>query len=359
MKKIPALLLVFALLTGCAAGGHTYTVVQPHDEGYEVSVDSDTMTVSSYLSLKNAILRLVEEAVEEGVIRAESYSGDLGKDLSSAVYEVSRGDPLGAFAVDYMTYDYSQIVSYYEIHIHATYRRTREEIGSIENAAGTEEIRAHILEAMETYQPELRLRVGDYRLSSDPKETVEEMVAGHFVRHPEFALELPEVEVTTYPESGASRILEIRFSYGHSRETLLGRQAELEETADRLAGLYGSKNSQRISARRLLSRLIREGALTAEAKGFSDSAYGALIEGRATTKGCAMAFALLLQSAGISAGVVSGQYYEENDHVWCRMTLDGEEYMADPAQALLTGDPESAIFPADLAEELGYQVETE
>ena len=63
---------------------------------------------------------------------------------SSAVYEVSRGDPLGTCAVDYMTYDYSKIVSYYEIHVHTTYRRTLEEIQSIQNTSGVPGVKSRL-----------------------------------------------------------------------------------------------------------------------------------------------------------------------------------------------------------------------
>lgn len=348
MKRMLALLLVLCVLGGCTGGNETYVAIEPHDENYAVSMESDVMTVGSFLSLKNAILRLVEEAVEEGVIRAESYTGDLAKDLSSAVYEVSRGDPLGAFAVDYMTYDYSQIVGYYEIHIHTTYRRSLEEIQSIQNASGPSGVRDRIRGAMETYQPVLRLRVSDYRGIN-----VEEMTEQVFLDHPEFALERPAVETAAYPESGSSRILEVRFDYLHSQETLTACRDRAEETAERLALLYGSQNSDGVSARRLMGRLLRDGTLRKDQEGYSDSVYGALCEGTATAYGYAQAYLRLLEERNIPCWLVEGTCMGES-HVWCGLTIDGEAFFADPVRGLMGQQPEDAIFPEEAAADMGY-----
>lgn len=332
MKKVIPLVLVFALLAGCAfPGSHTYTAVTPHDEGYEVAVDSDAMTVSGYLGLKNAILRLVQDAVEEGVIRAESYSGDLAKDLSGAVYEVSRGEPLGAFAVDYMTYDFSQIVSYYEIHIHTTYRRELHEIQSVVRAYGTEGVKQQLEHALENYEPVLRLRVENAR-----NIHVEELTRQVLSEHPEFFLEMPKIQETDYPETGSSRILELEFRYRHSQEVLLRYRETMEQSIQEIAELYGSGNSQVICADRLLKRLVRDASLVPDSSGLSDSAYGALCQGRATASGYLSAYLLLLRERGISCQIVEGTFFGE-DRVWCSMELDGKTYFADPAGAVLDG----------------------
>ena len=82
---------------GCGLLRETsYVVVVPHDEDYQVSVDSDVLVVSSYLSLKNAILSMVQDCRDEGVIRAEHYTGELSEDLSQAVNEVTQMSPVGA-----------------------------------------------------------------------------------------------------------------------------------------------------------------------------------------------------------------------------------------------------------------------
>lgn len=352
MKKILALLLTLTLLSGCGfLGDRSYTVVTPHDEEAGVTVDADSMTVSSFLSLKNAILRLVEETVEEGVIRAESYSGDLSEDLRNAVYEVSRADPLGAFAVDYMTYDYSQIVGYSEIHIHTTYQRSLEEIQSIVNTSGTDGVKRALQEAMENYDPILRLRIGDYSGIH-----VQTLVREVFYDHPEFALELPETETVTYPESGTRRILEIRFHYRHSRDLLQRYREEMAETVESLAGLYGSSNSQMVCAQRLLNRICRDGIVTEEGEGLNDSVYGALLKGEASAYAYAQSYLQMLKARNISGELIYGTYMDE-DRVWCSVAIDGQKYVVDPAAALADRQPQGKILPQEAAEAMGYLLE--
>ncbi len=350
MKRIVALLLALGLLTGCAAfGSGDYAVVEPHDEEYQLEVDSSVMTVSSYLSLKNAILGLVEDAVEEGVIRAEGYTGDLSQDLSNAVYEVSRGDPLGAFAVDYMTYDYSQIVSYYEIHVHTTYRRTLEEIRSVQSTSGLEGVKSRLRDAMNAYDNVVRLRVEDYG-SLDLESLVQEV----FRDNADFSLELPEISCSAYPDTGSRRVLEIQFQYDHSKEVLEAHRQETEILVEKLAGLYGSENSSITSAQRLLERLVRDGELVQEdPSGFDDSAYGALCLGRASSRGYCQAYLLLLRERSIPCRLVQGTYGVEQ-HIWCRLQLDGGVFYVDPTRCLVTSDTSGAIIPESSLEQLGY-----
>lgn len=354
MKKILLLLPVLVCLSACGFYGHRdYVAVEPHNEEYQVEVDSKAMTVNSYLSLKNAILDLVEDAVEEGVIRAESYTGDLSQDLSDAVYEVTRGDPMGAFAVDYMTYDYSKIVSYYEIHVHTTYRRTLEEIQSVQTAASEEEIRSCLADIMSEYGSLLRIQIEDYSSLS-----IQDLVKDVFRKNPDFALELPNLEITTYPETGSHRIVEIGFQYSHSRTSLNACKQEAKDKVSRLAGLYGSSNSDSVSAQWLLERLIRDGELIQESAGFSDSCYGALCLGQATALGYCQAYLMLLQERGIPCQLVEGVYGVE-EYVWCQAELSGAIYYIDPARCLVTGDTANALIPESSLEGLGYVIKSE
>ncbi len=353
MKRILAMVLAIALLTGCTPFHRSsYVSVTPHNEEYQVAVDSSALTVSGYLSLKNAILGLVEDAVEEGVIRAESYSGDLSQDLSSAVYEVSRGDPLGAFAVDYMTYDYSQIVSYYEIHIHTTYRRTLEEIQSVKSTSGVEGVRSRLRDAMGEYEPLLRIRVEDYG-SLD----IEELAQQVFEDNAEFALEMPQTEVTAFPDTGSRRILEISFRYPHTQTSLESFRDETADQVEKLASLYGSANSDVASAQRLLERLVRDGELTTDSTGFSDSAYGALCLNKATSLGFCQAYLLLLRKMNIPCHLVHGTYGVEK-LVWCQLQLGGESFYVDPSRCLVTGDTNGALIPEASLTTLGYVLDS-
>ena len=95
MKRIATMALVICMLAGCGAFGHnTYISVTPHDEEYQVAVDSSALTVSGYLSLKNAILGLVEDAVEEGVIRSIRIHSEPCCQIIPAARRAARKSPV-------------------------------------------------------------------------------------------------------------------------------------------------------------------------------------------------------------------------------------------------------------------------
>ena len=347
-------LMLLLSLSGCGfLRPASYVSVLPHREDVQQAVEGQVVTVNSYFGLKNAVLSLVQDGKEDGVIRAESYSGNLAVDLSQAVYEVSQNTPLGTYAVSAMTYDYSRIVSYYEIHVSTTFRRTPEELQSIGYAEDQEALRDALLEAMERYDSRLVLWIGDYS-AFDPAREVEEIC----LNHPEFALERPETSMELYPDSGAQRIMELKFTYAHSTEELEEYRQALEQQVAELSALYGNAGDDMTRARRLYERLGRD-AVTAsgeDSRSIASSAAGALLEGSATSRGFAQAYRLLLEASGIPCQVISGQRSGAS-HDWVRLKLDGAWYYADPSLAsggsrgFLMGDLELEMGGYDFQEE--------
>ena len=331
MKRIVVcILLIAAILSDCGLmRSSSYVVVTPHNEDYGVALDSDVLTVSSYLSLKNALINAVEDRRDDFVIRAESYPGNLGEDLNQAVYEVSKMSPLGAYVVSSMTYDYSRIVSYYEINFNVSYKRSLEEIQQIVYVTDLSGIREKLEEAMASYEPRLILRVGDYR-AFDLATEVESV----FTAHPEFCIEMPETSMDLYPESGTQRILDIKFTYFHSPEELAAMRDEVETSVRRIVSVYGLSNSELTNARRIYERLGRNAGYIPQedSRTASDGVYGALINGQANSYGFAQAYCLLMQSCGIPCTIVSGQKGGAA-HSWCLMDVDGTSCYVDPSLA--------------------------
>jgi hypothetical protein len=351
MKRMILCVLLLLALTGCGFLRETsYVSITPHDEDYDISADSNVLTVTSYLSLKNALLNMVEDGVAEGVIRAESYSGTLSEDLSMAVREVTEVSPLGAYAVESMTYDYSKIVSYYEIHVNTTFRRTKDEIQSVTYVTDMDALKNTLASAMKTYSSDLVLRVGYYE-TIDLSDVVQEI----YVENPEYVLELPEVTMELYPDSGTQRIAEIHLSYTHSQEELTEAQAELEAWLDDIEDLFRSASSDQTNARRFFNRLGRDTLLKEQSSisALSDGVYG-LVSGRQTTSyGFAQAYCLLLNDVNIPCQLVTG---EKNDmpHYWCLVELDGENYYVDPSLSILDVDNTQFLMGDQELDDNGY-----
>ena len=337
MKKIiPVIpiLLLLSLLTACTSQ-QVYISIEPHNmESDARSGDSAGTTIHDYAGLRSAMLSLVRDSAESGTIRAEGYEGTIADDLAQAVYDITHTDPLGAYAVDYMTYDYSKIVSSYEIHMSITYRRTTEEIASVVYVEDNAAMEDKITDAMSSYSGLLRLRVGIFQ-----ETDFDALVQNIYRAHPEFALELPELTVSSYPDSGTQRILELQFDYENPPDVLEACREEMTAALENISYIYGGNPTQSVCTRRFYRRVTRDGSLVTQQEQlgtFVNSVYGALIEGNATSYGYAQAFSMLMNSKDIPCAVVEGTYLGQA-HSWCRIVLEEGVMYADPSALLMDG----------------------
>ena len=208
--------LLLLLLCGCAAlVPSEYTLVTPHNPGTKTEQQSDVLTVSNYKMLKNALRTLVQNGVEHGVIHTSQYEADIEADLPQAVYEIAREDPIGAYAIDYITHDCTLIVAYYEIKVDITFRDVLTPLDEIEYVGGETEAGRLISRALEDYDDHLTL-YATYPGRPDYAALVQNYCDSHLREH---AAE-PELTVTEYPADARNRIVELVFSYPASRQEL-------------------------------------------------------------------------------------------------------------------------------------------
>ena len=139
-KFIPLSLALCLTLSGC--GGNvvlerSYSVSTPHSEVYWENEGADTLRADSYQDLVNALLLLLGEHSEEGVVRIYSEE-DAAAMAEQACKEVQEETALGAYLLDYISYTDTQERAYYEMHVRLGYRRTAEEQAGIVTATSTE-----------------------------------------------------------------------------------------------------------------------------------------------------------------------------------------------------------------------------
>ena len=116
-KFIPLSLALCLTLSGC--GGNvvlerSYSVSTPHSEVYWENEGADTLRADSYQDLVNALLLLLGEHSEEGVVRIYSEE-DAAAMAEQACKEVQEETALGAYLLDYISYTDTQERAYYEI----------------------------------------------------------------------------------------------------------------------------------------------------------------------------------------------------------------------------------------------------
>ena len=131
------------LLSGCGGGllEREWSSVTPHSAGYWENGDKDTLRADNYQDAVNAILMLVANHAERGVVRCYFGSDAEYAELAAeACNEVQQETDLGAYLLDYITYAGTDERGFYELSLSFGYRRTAEEQESIINATSTEAI---------------------------------------------------------------------------------------------------------------------------------------------------------------------------------------------------------------------------
>lgn len=149
MKRVLTVILALVLtlgLGGCASMlDHNYTVVQPHEDG--PASDGDVITAENYQQLEDAVIYFVDQGMSYGVVHLSNYTpdrGDVEADVDAACLYAVQEYPLGSYAVSYIKPQTSYIVSYYEVSVYLSYRRTQDQVNSIVSVTGTSAIREEL-----------------------------------------------------------------------------------------------------------------------------------------------------------------------------------------------------------------------
>lgn len=309
-KRIILLALALSVaLTGCEVMlERSYSASSPHVDKLTTAGDPSVVRVETYRELVSALLYLVSRGEEEGAIQFYSYTGDVEADLTAACLEVTTQDPLGAYAVDYIRHELSQVVAYDQANLSIHYRRTLEQIRSLVNVTGTSAIRTEIQTALSNFEEELVLRVAYF---SEDEAFLRELIRQAYYDTPVTAMGMPKVEIALYPDSGRQRVVEILLTYPGDRYELRSNAGDLSQLVEGIAETYWDLPPEQIpekAAQALLDRVRYdpEGPV---------SAYGALTEGWANSEGMALCYDLLCGRAFVTrdwdCDVVEGTYQGE------------------------------------------------
>ena len=305
---------------------------------------------SDYDELFQALTGFIHSGTEHGVIRMTGYQGDPEADLESAVLTAANSTPEGAYCVYYINYSLINLVSMYEANISVIYRHTPEEAAAARSVENEEELHAVLKESIEARASVVALRLSGVDIAP---EDIERCVESVYYENPGTILYIPTCAVSSYPEEGEERILELRLSYPYATSTATTRRNNLEKRAEEIiAADDGADVTEQLL---WLGNFFKENVRFDESVNTSDrqarrysamTAYGALIQGSAVGEGYAMAAKLLCDKLGIPCIVVRGRL-DNMDHAWNIVTLEGGQYHMD----LSRFDPEGAVFRNDAQQE--------
>ncbi|MBQ3548336.1 MAG: hypothetical protein IJA33_00440 [Oscillospiraceae bacterium] len=207
MKKIMALVLIGLLCvsaSGCSMLERSYSSVQPHVSSYYESEDQSVLRAESYQDLVNDLLLLIGERAESGTIwiYAAETLGDVQQAVEAACQEVQNETPMGAYAVEYMTYTLEETAAtHIDVKLTVGYRRSQQQMGAIVNITGIAALRDLLTAAAENGTAELTVQLGNFY--NDPSEIhtiVSEVAANNNGGH---------WQVLFYPDEARAGIVEI------------------------------------------------------------------------------------------------------------------------------------------------------
>ncbi len=349
MKRICcALLALLAMLTlsGCrSAFERDYYYEAPYTGDIDTRSD-EVPEIRNYSMLKTALINMIMNHTEKGEFRFSSYNGILSEDLAAACFEIKSENPLGAYAVETLSYDTSYVVSYYVADIYIGYKRTVEELESIVYSSTVEDFDASVHEAVESFSPQLVIRCFSAAVDEN---YIDRLVRRQYYDDPIALGMAPLTEVTSYPTGGINSIYDIRFLYGADQQRSRLMAQTTQTVLDLAVAAMTETEPPKLAleaANYLSSRCSSQGAVGR----YADTAYGALVLHSADSRGIALAYRVLCAALGIDCTVVEGFFgsMATELHFWNIIELDGDYYHVDVSS--LAEDPANSFLLNDDAQ---------
>ena len=211
------LLAACLLLAGCGSMlERSYASTTPHVQFSDEDQDPSILRAETYQGLVSALLHLVGQGEQEGVIRLYQYvsvTGSAASDVDRACLEVTQEDPLGAWAVDYIKYDVGQTTAYDQVTVKRAYTKTPEEISQVISVTGSSAIAQELTDLLPELPDQAVFRIS-YFTEEDSAEVVRQAVLEAYADQPQPLPPLEEITVNLYPDQGQQRVAEILLTWG-------------------------------------------------------------------------------------------------------------------------------------------------
>ena len=318
MKRIIAIALLCICLAGCSLGSAEYYSATAH-KVKDQKPNETIPAVSNYNELYEAVAAIVEKGALMGRMSVDGYrSVSLENNLTFVEADIIKNHPIGAYAVDSIEFELGTAVGMNAVGVTVKYSREPEELQSIKPAKDMEKAKALIRDALNQYDSALVMRVENYQ-DADLVQYIEDFAA----ENPDVVMENPTVTVAVYPESGADRVVDIRFAYRTSRESLRQMQKYVQPVFTS-ASLYVSSEEEGdiIKYARLYTFLMERNDYKVETS--LTPAYSLLRHGVGDNRAFATVYAAMCRKAGLECLVVTGT---RNGDARCwNIIRDGDYY---------------------------------
>ncbi len=295
--SICAVLLIF--LTGCDFGAENERLyVEPY-HGIQQKGKNEVVQVETYLQMREALLAEIESGANRLLVSVSSFqNASAAYYVETAVAYILENTPIGAYAVNDISYEIGTNQGTDVIAFQIDYLRGKGEIMQIKQA---EDMRAgwnYIKTALSECEPSVVFRVENYT-STD----ISQLVTNFGNENPDVVMEQPNVRASVYPNNGEERIVEVQFTYQNSRDDLRNMQKQVE-TVFTSAELYVQQTAQKESYAQIYSFLMERNEYTLKTS--ITPAYSLLHHGVGDSRAFANVYGAMCHRVGLNCQTISG-----------------------------------------------------
>jgi transglutaminase/protease-like cytokinesis protein 3 len=245
--------------------------------------------------------------------------------MERAMSYVKGSDPIGAYAVEEITYDLGISSGQMALAVDIQYIHNRTDIRRIVDCSGMDAARACIAKTLNNCEAGIVLRVRNYE-----ETDITQLVQDYADEYPEYVMEQPQVTVNTYPEQGTDRVLELKFSYQTSREALREMQSRVHPLFSAAKLYVTGENAPGEKYAQLYAFLMER--TTYEVQTSITPAYSLLHHSVGDSKAFAVVYAAMCRWAGLECMVISGTK-DGDARFWNIICQDNVYYHLDLLQA--------------------------
>jgi len=348
MKKRVALIMMIAVLTvvlsGCSALFFDRYYSEKDFQGNQsIDLDSDIQMVQNYAELRRHVFNMMNNHEESTQLRFVGYSGNAVSDIASVCNAVKTESAYGAYCVDYVSYDMTQIVSYYEASIAISFKYTQEELAALKTTNNHNSFSELLAEELTKETPKVIVKVNN---GSGENAVVSELINQTIRENPLSLSYYPQFSVKIYSGNSSQKIYEVNFQY----DERINNSERIEKIKNIILHL-----EQKIAAEDEL-KLIADAAMTLKEHCLyhemgGNTAYDALANKEADSEGFASAFKTLCDRLNVECLTVNGRLDRE-EHFWNIVKIGNAYYHID-VSALIENE-ENVFFKRDEEQQINY-----
>lgn len=328
-KKLTALLLAVALLLpGCGWMDGTYVSVVPHQES-AADGPAGSVSAANYQQLSSVLEELVLAASESCVIDVTQYDQKLVESgMNAACGYIREMFPMGAYAVEDITYELGTNSGRPAIAVSIQYRRSKTEIQRMRKKADMDGLAVSIRSALDDHASRVTVLVDHYA-----DVDFNQLVQDYARENPQKVMEIPQVSEGIYG-AGTSRVVELSFTYQNSREALRQMQSQVKPVFEAAALYVSGEGSDRQKLSQLYSFLMERFEYKLETS--ITPSYSLLCHGVGDSRAFAEVYAVMCRRAGLECLVVTGTRAGE-PWTWNIVTDSGGFYHMDLLRSTAEG----------------------